>query len=82
LSKVKVTRNAQITIPKAIREKLGIEEGDILFVREQDRRIIIEKIEEDIWDDPGGFLPENFEDIQKQMRQDALKRLKRFGIVE
>ena len=82
MSKVKVTRNAQITIPKAIREKLGIEEGDILFVREQDRRIIIEKIEEDIWDDPGGFLPENFEDIQKQMRQDALKRLKRFGIVE
>ncbi|MFQ6124515.1 MAG: AbrB/MazE/SpoVT family DNA-binding domain-containing protein [Candidatus Heimdallarchaeota archaeon] len=80
--KVKVTRNAQITIPKAIREKLGIVEGDILIVREQDHRILIEKLETDIWADPGGFLPENFEDIQKKMRQDTLKRLKRLGIVE
>jgi AbrB family looped-hinge helix DNA binding protein len=29
---VKVVRNGQVTIPKAIREKLGIKEGDILEV--------------------------------------------------
>jgi len=82
MSKIKVTRNAQITIPKAIREKLGIEEGDILFVQEQDHRIILEKIDDDVWEDPGGFLPADFEEIQQKTRQDTLKRLKRLGIVE
>ncbi len=32
MSLVKVVRNGQVTIPKQIREKLGIKEGDILEV--------------------------------------------------
>ena len=32
--KVKMTRNGQITVPKAIREKYGIVEGSILYLED------------------------------------------------
>jgi AbrB family looped-hinge helix DNA binding protein len=42
---VKVTRKDQVTIPLPIRKALGIKEGDILAVREEDGKIILEKID-------------------------------------
>jgi AbrB family looped-hinge helix DNA binding protein len=42
---VKVTRKGQVTIPLPIRKALGIKEGDILAVREEDGKIILEKID-------------------------------------
>lgn len=78
---IKVTRNSQITIPKDIREKLGIKEGDIVEIRTELGKIVIEKIENDIWDDCSDFLPENFEKILKEIRSDATKRFKRMGIL-
>ena len=41
---VRVTRKGQVTIPLAIRKALGIKEGDILAVREEEGRVILEKI--------------------------------------
>jgi len=41
--KVKVTRKYQVTIPQEVREKIGVNVGDELFVREEERRIILEK---------------------------------------
>ncbi len=41
--RVKVTRSYQITIPSEIRKKLGIEIGDMLTVKLEDDRIILEK---------------------------------------
>jgi AbrB family looped-hinge helix DNA binding protein len=41
---VKVTRKGQVTIPLPIREALGIKEGVIMAVREEDGKIILEKI--------------------------------------
>jgi len=41
---VKVTRKYQITIPRAIREALNINVGDMLLVRKDGDRIIIEPI--------------------------------------
>jgi AbrB family looped-hinge helix DNA binding protein len=38
---VKVTRNFQVSIPKDIRDQLGIEEGDLVEVSEQDGRIVM-----------------------------------------
>jgi AbrB family looped-hinge helix DNA binding protein len=78
---VKVTRNSQVTLPKEIREKLGINEGDIVEIRTELGKIVIEKIEEDIWDNCSDFLPENFEKILQEMRSDATKRFKRMGIL-
>jgi AbrB family looped-hinge helix DNA binding protein len=54
LEEVVVTRKYQITIPKETRERLGIELGDRLLVRDDGERIIVEvprKIA-----DPSGFL--------------------------
>jgi AbrB family looped-hinge helix DNA binding protein len=36
---VKVVRNGQVTIPKEIREKLGIKEGDFLEVQPTDQGV-------------------------------------------
>jgi len=44
MSYVKVTRKGQVTIPKEIRERLGIKEGDVLLVREEGSRVLLEKV--------------------------------------
>ena len=41
MSVVKITRNFQVSIPKEIRERLGIEEGDLIEMLEQDGRIVM-----------------------------------------
>jgi len=41
---VKVTRKYQVTIPKSIREKLNIRVGDILLIKTDGTRIILEPI--------------------------------------
>jgi len=43
--RVKVTRNFQVTIPAEIRRALGIREGDLLEVRLEGNKIVIEKAE-------------------------------------
>ncbi len=40
---MKVTRNYQITIPKDIRKKLGIEVGDVLRVEVEGDRVLLKK---------------------------------------
>ena len=46
MNKVKVTRSFQVTIPKEVREALGIRVGDYLNVYVDDRgRIVMEKVE-------------------------------------
>ena len=39
---VKVTRKYQITLPKEVREKLGIRIGDFLKVRIEDGKVVLE----------------------------------------
>ena len=41
---VKVTRKYQITLPKEVREKLGIRIGDFLRVKVEDGKVILEPI--------------------------------------
>jgi len=43
MEKVKVTRKYQVTIPRKIRERVGIEIGDELLVSENGRTVILEK---------------------------------------
>lgn len=75
---VRVTRNSQITIPKEVREKVGIKEGDRVEVTVEGDRVVIRKIElEDITD----FLPKNFEEIMNKMRRDSRDRLKKLGVL-
>jgi AbrB family looped-hinge helix DNA binding protein len=45
MNKVKVTRSFQVTIPKEIREALGIRVGDYMSVYIDDKgRIVVEKV--------------------------------------
>ena len=44
MERVKVIRNYQVTIPAAIREKLGIKEGDVLEVYLRGDEIVLKKV--------------------------------------
>jgi len=80
LAVVVVTRNAQITIPKKIREALGIAEGDRVTLRIEGNRVVVEKVTEDVWSDCTDFLPENFEKVLEKLRKDSRERFKRLGL--
>ena len=38
---VRVTRNYQVSIPKRVRDALGLEEGDLIDVQERDGEIVM-----------------------------------------
>lgn len=48
VEEVKVTRNYQVTIPAAVREKLGVAVGDVLVADLQDSKITFQKKSSDI----------------------------------
>jgi antitoxin PrlF len=43
---MRITSKGQVTIPKHIREKLGVQPGDDIGFREEGQTLIVEKIEE------------------------------------
>jgi AbrB family looped-hinge helix DNA binding protein len=78
---VVVTRHFRVTIPKKLREVLRINEGDKVRMRVEGNKIVIEKIDTSVRSNCTDFLPDNFEKIQAQLRNDSRKRLKRLRIV-
>mgnify|MGYP001770851855 CR=1 FL=1 len=46
--RIKVGKGGRVTIPKAIRDNLGIKEGDELMISVKDSKIVIEKMDFDI----------------------------------
>jgi len=75
-----VTRNAQITIPRDVREAVDIHEGDRVTMRVEGGRVVIEKVTEDVWSDCTDFLPDDFDKVLKKLRMDSRERLKRLGL--
>ncbi len=43
---MRVTSKGQVTIPKEVREKLGVQPGDEVGFREEGQAIVVEKIED------------------------------------
>jgi AbrB family looped-hinge helix DNA binding protein len=82
LSKVKITRNYQITIPKEIRDKLKLKLGEKVTIRLEGDKIIVQRISDTVWENCTDFLPENFDKILESLREDSKKRFKRLGIIE
>jgi len=64
---VRVTRKGQVTIPIAIRRALGIREGDILAVREESGRVVLERV----------GLPEPGEPVGWEAYEELLRELER-----
>jgi AbrB family looped-hinge helix DNA binding protein len=82
MASVTVTRHSQVTIPKEIREEVGITEGDRLKMRVvEGNKIVIEKANEEAWKDCTDFLPEDFEKVLSSLRADSTSRFKRLRLV-
>ena len=80
MTTVTVTRHAQITIPKKIREALGIREGESVDVSLNNEKIIVRKSLPNI-KDFRDFLPQDFDTVLVKMRRDYRERLKTLGIL-
>jgi len=80
MTTVTVTRHAQITIPKKIREALGIREGDSVDMSLNNEKIIVRKTLPKI-KEFRDFLPQDFDTVLEKMRQDSRERLKTLGIL-
>jgi len=81
MASVTVTRHSQVTIPKEIREIVGISEGDRVNMKVvEGNKIVIEKADAEVWSDCTDFLPEDFEKIVSAMRLDSINRFKRLGL--
>jgi AbrB family looped-hinge helix DNA binding protein len=82
MASVTVTRHSQVTIPKEIREAVGITEGDTVKMKVvEGNKIIIEKANEEAWIGCTDFLPDDFEKILTSLRSDSTGRFKRLGLV-
>ncbi|MFA7398788.1 MAG: AbrB/MazE/SpoVT family DNA-binding domain-containing protein [Candidatus Bathyarchaeia archaeon] len=82
MASVTVTRHSQVTIPKEIREAVGISEGDRVKMKVvEGNKIIIEKADEEVWKDCTDFLPEDFEKVLTALRSDSTGRFKRLGLI-
>ena len=69
----KVTRNYQITIPKEIREKLGIKVGDVLILDVEGSKVVLkkEKLELPVLKGGKDLTVEKIEEsIRKGMREE------------
>jgi AbrB family looped-hinge helix DNA binding protein len=82
MASVTVTRHSQVTIPKEIREAVGIEEGDKVKMKiVEGNKIMIEKADKEVWRDCTDFLPEDFEKVLASLRSDSTNRFKRLGLI-
>lgn len=75
-----MTRNTQITIPKEIREKLGIRVGDKIEVDIEDDKVVVRKIKPSLVE-YRDFLPIGFDRVLEKIRKDSTGRLRRLGVV-
>lgn len=80
MPQVVVTRGAQITLAKEVRDKLGIREGDVVNVNALGNMAIITKRDPGVWRRLGRFLPEDFEDVLRETREASRERFDRLGL--
>ncbi len=81
MSEVVVTRNHQMTLTKDVREKLDIREGDRMIVNVVGDAAIVTKRDPDTFRDAGSFLPEDYDAVLSEIREDPDERLRRLGLV-
>ena len=68
---MRVTRRGQVTIPKALRERTGIDDGtEVEFLEENGRLIIVKSVTDNPFSKWVGYLgrPGDSDEIVKQMR--------------
>ena len=78
-----MTRKGQVTIPKAIRDRLGVKEGEkVLFVM-RGEEVVLKVIKGTILDLRGSVQPsahpEDFEKIRRSVKQTVAKKVAEHG---
>ncbi|HLC53854.1 MAG TPA: AbrB/MazE/SpoVT family DNA-binding domain-containing protein [Candidatus Nanoarchaeia archaeon] len=76
----KVTRNCQITLPKDIRQIIGVKEGDEVLFTIQDNGVRLVKAKKDIVAATAGIWKDTKEtgiEFQRRIREEGEKRLRR-----
>ncbi|MDH5669449.1 MAG: AbrB/MazE/SpoVT family DNA-binding domain-containing protein [Nitrospira sp.] len=78
-----ITRKGQVTIPKAIRDRLGVKEGEkVLFVM-RGEEVVLKVVKGTILDLKGSVKPsarpEDFEKIRRSVRQSVAKKVAGHG---
>jgi AbrB family looped-hinge helix DNA binding protein len=76
---VKIGQRGQITVPRIIRQKLELKEGDSLAFILQDDQVYIKPITQTLLDLRGSIpvkAPQNFDEIRKQVISSRGKRIK------
>ncbi len=81
MATVTVTRNAQVTIPKEIRDALDIREGDRVTMRVEGKEVVIEKVAGEVWSDCTDFLVDGFEKVLAELRADSRRRFRNLGVI-
>ena len=72
-----ITRKGQVTIPKAIRDKLGIEEGDSVFFVQRGDEVVLKVLQGTILDLRGSVpvtAPQDFDDVRRQVKKKIARR--------
>jgi AbrB family looped-hinge helix DNA binding protein len=46
--KTKITKKGQVTIPKEIRDEIGINRGDVLMIKSSGGKIVVEESKKDL----------------------------------
>lgn len=74
-----LTRKGQVTIPKEIRDRLGMKEGEKVFFVMRDEEVILKVVKGTILDLKGSVRPssspENFEKIRQSVKRTGAKKV-------
>ena len=76
-----VTRKGQVTIPKTIRDRLGIKEGEKVFFVVRGGEVVLKVLRGNILDLKGSVKPsarpEDFESVRRSVKQAVSKKVAR-----
>jgi len=56
--------------------------GEKVTIHLEGDRIIIQRVDESVWDKCTGFLPEKFEKTLTSLQKNSAKRFKKLGIIK
>ena len=78
-----MTRKGQVTIPKVIRDRLGVKEGEKVFFVVRDEEVVLKVVKGTILDLKGSVRPsarpEDFGTIRQSVKQTVAKKVAGHG---
>lgn len=72
---VVVTRNHKVTLPKDLRDKLSIREGDRVVLNVLGGSALLTKRDPGAFREGSSFLPKDFDETLEELREGSGKRL-------